>query len=670
MPLSRLIRIPARLITSALICAATIVICGSDAGQAQSLSSDSAGQYTVNLRDVDIRALAEQVARVTGRTLVLDPQVSGSVTVLSSTPLDSDGVWDLFQSVLQLNGFSAQQSGSLWRVTRLDTAKEGGPITDNGAASGRFDVITRLIRLENFPAATAAEAFRPLIASFGYLEAVPNTNTLIVTDTAENVEKIEQIARTLDSGGTAEVLTIPIRNADAAELGAAIQAVLGPVSETGVGPRIIVDDASNSLILRGDASARATVEQLVRELDIKSIEPPANEIVARVYRLRHADAPMVAEMLQDLIGGGGSGFGADPNNPVSLALDAEDPAATADTGGAGQGAGAVSVQAVAATNSVVVRATISDHADIAQLLAKLDTQRPQILIEAAIVEVSGDVSEKLGTQLGFGAATPPGGFAGTSFSGAGPALTNILALLGVSEARAMAPSGLSVGIARSDEYGILIQALGQSTKANLLSTPSLTTLDNQPAEIIVGQNVPFRTGSFNTDGTGNNPFTTIERQDVGITMRVVPRVADGNLIQLDISQEVSSLTDTAVDGAADLITNRRSIRTTVVARNGGTIVLGGLISDDSQSVRAEVPGLGKLPLVGGLFRNNSTSRRKQTLYVFLRATILNSSQSVSEVSQERFLRLRSIEAEIEAPAKPAQPRNPVKRMPVEIDGLY
>jgi general secretion pathway protein D len=342
-----------------------------------------------------------------------------------------------------------------------------------------------------------------------------------------------------------------------------------------------------------------------------------------------------------------------PAPPPVTALSAED----------------ITIQPVTESNSIVVRARAEVQDDLAALISQLDQRRPQVLIEAAIVEVSGDISEQLGIQLGFGAATPPGGFAATSFSNAGPSLDGILTLLGVPAATATS-GGLAIGLSRQDKFGLLLQALGQSSKANLLSTPSITTLDNQAAEIVVGQNVPFRTGSFDPGG-GGDAFTTIERQDVGITMRVTPRVNQGDVIQLDISQEVSSLVAATVAGAADLITNRRSIQTTVLADNGGTIVLGGLITDDRQSTRSEVPGLGRLPVVGGLFRSRSESNRRQTLFVFLRATILRDGAAAEEVSSERFQRLRAIEAipTDQGPGLLAEPQ-PVRRLPVEIEGLY
>ena len=479
---------------------------------------------------------------------------------------------------------------------------------------------------------------------------------------------------------------------------AAVEAVLG-VSQGGGGPRLTVDTNANVLLLRSDAATHDLVLRIVSDLDVKGRPQNSTVLVTHVYRLRFADATALANVLRGLVGSGGAvtnpvaqaladpavapDAAADPNDPSAATPDLRLYAAPAGVG-AGVGAGAgpadtVTIEPVTETNAIVVRAKQAVQADIAGLIAELDQRRPQVLIEAAIVEVSGDISEELGIQLGFGKTTPPGGFAATSFSNSGPALKNILALLGVPEANALAPGGLSVGLARQDDYGILLQALGQSTKANLLSTPSITTLDNQPAEIVVGQNVPFRTGSFSPDGTGANPFTTIERRDVGITMKVVPRVNQGDVIQLDVSQEVSSLTNTTVAGAADLITNRRSITTTVLADNGGTIVLGGLISDNRMMVGSEVPGLGRLPILGGLFRNKSEARHKQTLYVFLRATILRTRTDVAVVADQRFQRLKAIEVDplLLNPQNPgsAVPKGrpasrPARMLPLEIDGLY
>ncbi len=635
--------------------------------------------FVINLRDADLRALAEQVSEITDRTLILDPNVVGQVTVISTEPLDSDGVWELFQSVLAVRGFAALPAGKLWRIVPQASVREGGSAPGDGVPSGRLDVITRLVPLKNFPAATAVNALRPLVASFGYIEAVIDTNTLVITDTKENVDRIENIARSLDTDNGYEVYSIRIRNADVTEVGAAVQGILGSNPSVGnLSPKVTVDARSNMLLLSADQATYESVIEIVRSLDVPGRQIASSLPVTRVYSLRYADAASMAEVLRGLVASGSA-----VSNPVAQALPpAEvDPAALNADGTAdvrivvpppvtSLAAEDITIQPVLESNSIVVRARAEVQADLAHLIATLDQRRPQVLIEAAIVEVSGDISEQLGIQLGLGAAAPAGGFAATSFSQGGPQLANILALLGAPVARAVAPGGLSIGLSRGDSFGLLLQALGRSTKANLLSTPSITTLDNQAAEIIVGQNVPFRTGSFSTQGNTQTPFTTIERQDVGITMRVTPRVNKGESVQLEISQEVSSLVDTAVAGAADLVTNRRSIKTTVIADNGGTIVLGGLITDDRQSNRSEVPGLGKLPVIGGLFRSRSESARRQTLFVFMRPTILRNRADVAAVSQNRFQRLKAIEAVPDDKGTILAEPKPVRRLPLEIEGLY
>ncbi|MGQ0566910.1 MAG: type II secretion system secretin GspD [Gemmobacter sp.] len=650
---------------------ALILLTFAPMARAQDAATADTGTFVINLRDADIRVLAEQVSDITERTLILDQNVTGTVTVISTQGLDRDGVWELFQSVLAAQGYAALPAGNLWRIVPQAAVREGGAVLGDEGTPGRLDVITRLVPLRNFPATTAVGALRPLVASFGYIEAVPETNTLVITDTAENVRRIESIARALDTDTGAEVISIPIRNADATEVGAAVSAILaGNTAMGSAAPKVTVDARSNKLILSGDAATQELVRRLVADLDVPGRAVPSVVPVTRVYALRYADAASLADILRGLVGSGAS-----VSNPVADALPPVDPATGAPVEGAdvrlispGTGNADVTIQPVLDSNSIVVRATAEVQDDMAKLIAQLDQRRPQVLIEAAIVEVSGDISEQLGVQLGFGTATPPGGFAATSFSDNGPTLANVLRLLGAPNAQAVAQGGLSIGLARGDSFGLLLQALGTSSKARLLSTPSITTLDNQAAEIVVGQNVPFRTGSFTSDGTTQN---TIERRDVGITMRVVPRVNQGEVIQLDISQEVSSLTNRAVDGAADLVTNRRSIKTTVLADNGGTIVLGGLITDDRISSRSEVPGLGRVPLLGGLFRSKSEQARRQTLFVFLRPTILRNRADVKAVSDNRYQRLKAIEgAPPDNRSLLNERKGPVRRLPVEIEGLY
>ena len=277
------------------------------------------------------------------------------------------------------------------------------------------------------------------------------------------------------------------------------------------------------------------------------------------------------------------------------------------------------------------------------------------------------VAERLGVQLGLGPNVPQGAIAATSFNnGGGTSLAAVLAAVGVQSGTALS-TGLTIGAGVND-FGILVQALSQSTRARLLSTPSVTTLDNEPATIVVGQNVPFRTGSFATDGNTLTPFTTIERRDVGITMNVVPRITDGNVVQLSIEQEISSLTQAAVEGAADLVTNRRVINTTVMADNRGTVVLGGLITDDTTRGKSKVPVLGDVPVIGELFKSRNARNAQRTLFVFLRPTILRSRADVEAASTARYNRVRAADA-VTLP-KTILKEKRVRQLPLEIQGLY
>ncbi len=327
----------------------------------------------------------------------------------------------------------------------------------------------------------------------------------------------------------------------------------------------------------------------------------------------------------------------------------------------------ITVQPAPELNAIVMRGSPAAIAEMDALIAELDQRRPQVMIEAVIVEITGDLAEQLGVQLGLGgAAIGTGSSGGTSFSNGGISLRQILLALGAPGAFALAPEGASAVVRGGDDFSVLIQALSSSTRANLLSTPSITTLDNHPAEIVV---VPFRTGSFTTEGNSTNPFTTIERQDVGITLRVVPRIHEGDVIRLDVAQEVSSLVNANLAGAADLITNRRSILTTVLADNGQTIVLGGLISDDRMSTDSRVPVLGDIPVIGRAFRSNRESTTRRTLFIFLRPTILRDAADVAANAQAQYERLRYQET-LPTRGTSLLSTPPGPRLPAEIDDIY
>lgn len=637
-----------------MVCLMALMMAASPtAGVSQTAPAAVQGEVVVNMRGVDIRDVSEQIARITGRTIVLDPNVSGVVTVVSAEPLSANGVWELYQTVLRTYGFAAVRSGNVWRIVPQATVIQNSASTTG--ESGQ-QVITRLIRLRNLPSDQAARALRPLVAQFGSLEAVTNPNAVVVTDYADNVRRIQEVARALDSGGGESFESLSLQHAAAEEVAEAMRQLFG--TDAG-GPSVAADARSNTVLVRGSPQDIIQARNVVAALD----QPGGASPVTRVVRLRNADAEGVVDIIRGLMGGE-----ATATNPVTRSLRATSPGlaglsasrraeAAALTGAAtppaaasetqtGEGRSSgfaladITVQSASELNAVVLRGSPATVQMIQDLIVELDVRRPQVVIEAAIVEITGELGEQLGIQLAAGGAVPGTGVAGgTSLSQAGTPLSGILQALGVPGAAAVS-EGLSLAAGSEGDFGILLQALSRTTSANLLSTPSVTVLDNEEAEIVVGQNVPFRTGSFATDGNSLNPFTTISREDVGVTLRVTPRVHDGDVVRLEVSQEVSALVNSPVPGAADLVTNRRSVTTTVLADNGQVITLGGLITDDRQAGDSKVPILGDIPGLGVLFRSRRDTQTRRTLFIFLRATILRSAEDVRIDAQQNYDRLR------------------------------
>lgn len=657
--------------------------------------ADSA-DIVVNMRGVEIADVADQISRLTGRTLILDPAVKGSVTVTSATPLTSAGVWELFLSVLRANGFAAVRSGRAWRIVPAGNAVRDGGVSSR-SASGQ-ELVTRMIRLSNVPSAEAARVVRPLVASFGSVEPLAQPNAVVVTDYADNVRRVEAILRSLDGTGSGMTFaTITLRNGSAPEVAQALQTVLGDAASGGA--RVAADARSNTIIVRGSPAAVADARRMAASLDAPGGATP----MTRVFRLNYADAEAVTDVLRGILGQEStttnpvarslSGSRSSSRSPTGVlggliasggtssaetAAAAASAAATAQSAQLGQQSEAtpqgfstpdITVQPSPDINAVVVRGTPSTVAAIEAIITDLDVRRPQVLIEAAIAEITGEEAEALAVQLGTSGAVlsqVEGG--GTSFTTAGPSLGAILTALGV-PAGSILGQGFTGNVAIGNDFSILVQALGTSTKSNLLSTPQITTLDNKVGEFVVAQEVPFVTGSILTDSSSVRPYTSIERKDVGITLKVLPRINAGDTIRLEVVQEASSIAATQLSQATDLITNRRAITTTVLADNGQTIVLGGLTSDDYGQVKSQVPILGDIPIIGELFKARRESRQKRTLFIFLKPTILRNGEDAAAVAKAKYARLRSEELDLNSPSnlllKPLQPR-----LTLEIDGIY
>lgn len=588
------------------------------------------GTWRLNLKDADIRAFVTQVADITGYSFVVDPRVKGKVTVLSSAPMNKDEIYDLFLAVLQVHGFTAIPGQDVIKVIQQVDAKQNAEVLDRFDTVPSEQLMTRVIAVNNANALELVPILRPLVAKYGHLAGVAAANALIVSDHAANIQRIENIVRDLDSPAEYEVEVLQLQEAWVGDMVTLLQELapdeLGR-SGAGEGARkfsVTADERSNRLILRGDKNFRDKMRNLIRQLD----QPSATGGTTKVVRLKHADSENLVEILQGVMGevvreaeGGGSGGGG-------------------GSGRSGRSSG-FSVFADEGLNALVVRGEPSMLQEAEMIISQLDVRRAQVMIEAAIVEISDDLGQDLGVQFALGdesgSSTP---VIGTNFNNVGRSIGDVLSAILSQSAITPAVGGVTIGAGQRNRdgvtWGVLLQALSTSAAANLLSTPSIITLDNQESEIIVGQNVPFRTGQQGTTGDGlSNPFTTIERRDIGLTLKVTPTISADGLVRLVVEQTTESIGD-SIENASDIITNKREIKTTVLADDGETIVLGGLINEDFRINTSKVPLLGDIPVLGRLFSSTSESRIKRNLLVFLRPTIMLGKEEAVAVTTDKF----------------------------------
>jgi general secretion pathway protein D len=569
-------------------------------------------KWQLAMNNAELRDIVEEISSILGTTVVLDPRVSGRITVMSHQALDREGVRRLFYSVLDAHNFTVIDEGDRILITPVTEAKtRAGSGAARNATASQF--VTRVIELNTSSAADIAALVRPLVSVNGYVGPSVSANALVVTDTAANAQRIAQVVRQLDSGQGSLHAVIQLRHAQASDV--------APIMESAQGKRnadttiqVLADARTNRLILIGPPAVRQRLADLARNLDIPATALPDN---ARVIRLRHSDARQLAEILETM----GQGRKAAP----------------VVGGGKETGSGATfMIKADESQNALVLIAEPAQVRTIESIVRQLDQPRAQVLIHAAIVEISGDIAEAVGVQWGINTGDAKGfiNFPGTDIP--------IVGGLTFDEKKS-APEGAILRLG-SDRFGALISALASSTRSNLLSTPSLLTLDNQEAEIIVGQNVPFKTGSYATNSSGaDNPFTTVERKDVGISLKIKPYINEGSTLRLEVAQEVSDIAP-SVSGidSSDLITNKRALKSTILADDGEIIVIGGLIRDSVRTQKSGVPLLRDIPYLGALFRWNRDTQTKSNLMVFLRPTIVRSKEDLVEVSQKRYNALHDL----------------------------
>lgn len=633
--------------------------------------------WKVNLKDADITALISEVAEVTGKNFVVDPRVKGTITVISSKPLSSSELYDLFLGVLSVNGFAAVPGANAVKIVPDVNAKQMAVPVDVNFSQKGDALVTRVIQLDNTNAVDLVPVLRPMMPQFAHLAAIPSANALVVSDHANNIEAIHDIIRQLDGsdGDEVEVLTLKENRVD--DVVSMLETLTGIAGGAGAANankdnkqfyrvRVVADSRSNRLLLKGDANGRKRLRELVATLDT----PNERLGGVKVFRLKHASAKQVAEVLRGLVAGDG-GAGSSRSSTTPSLGGTSGSAGSASSAPVSVNGNGISLIADDSLNALVVRADPAMMKEVVNVIDQLDQRRSQVLIQAAIVEVSGDNAQQLGVQ--WAAGDPNSGVGLINFSTAGTSLASIASAIATKTPPTSFSDGASFALGKSGTnsngdrtfYGALIQALATTTNANLLSTPSIVTLDNQEAKIVVGQNVPFITGSStSSSSTTTNPFQTIERQDVGITLKVIPHIGEGGTVRLEIEQEVSAVLP-SVQGvnSADLITSKRSIKTTVLADDGQTIVLGGLIKDDNTKTVSKVPLLGDIPVIGYLFRSTSDKKTKQNLLVFLQPTLLRDGTSAVEMSRRQYDAIRTLDMSVSKNGK-------ITRLPETVEAIY
>lgn len=594
-----------------------------------------AQEYTVNLKDTDIQEFIKFVADVTGTTMVVDPNVKGKVRVISSKPVTQSELYDLFLSILDVQGYTAVRSGQVVRIVPSKDARSSPvPLMENQDLLGNDEYVTQVIRLDNISAAKLIPVLRPLVPQQAHMAAYAPSNAIIISDIRSNIGRIVEIIERMDRSAiqTTEIIRLKYGVSEdvVSMLNTLEKARQGEGAEANKDVILVADKRTNSVVVTADEMSVERIRKLVAYFD-SPLEQSGN---VRVVYLEYADATETAEVLTRVM-----------QNIARL-----------EAGGTQRNGGESTIEADAGTNSLIITADTDEMAALESVIARLDIRRAQVLIEAIIVEMEMTEGQELGLQWLF--ANDSGLYGGNISNStaqqrrnaelAGALLpdngSEVIDTRSVAGALASTP-GATLGWGMVDEsltMTVILNALETQGNANILSTPSLLTLDNEEAFITVGQEVPFVTGSYTNTGSANgasNPFQTIERQSVGITLKVTPQINEGDSVVLDIVQEVSSIS-AQILAASDVITNERKIETKVLANDSDILVLGGLVKDDVQDSTQGIPLLSDIPLLGRLFRNDVVSVTKSNLLVFIRPTIIRDDQDLAGATAEKYRFIR------------------------------
>ena len=602
-------------------------------------------EVTLNLKDADISTLIQTVSEVTGRNFIIDPRVKGKVTVISSSPMDEDSVYETFLAVLQVQGFAAIPSGGTVKIVPETNARQEGSSFSGTASDLAIDeIVTHVYSIQNVSAAQLVPILRPLVPQWGHLAAYAPSNMLIIADRAANVQRMANLIRKIDQSGDRGIEIVRLEYATATDVVSTLSALAqgGGKPQKGAQQQqvaAIADERSNAVLIAGDRAERQKLLEVVAQLDIPVGEDGATQVVY----LRFADAENLAPILE--------GYAEEANRSGKRA-------------GAGKAASATRNQSQATvladkdTNALIITAPPKTKRQIREVIAKLDIRRAQVLVEALIAEVSANKSAQLGVDwavLNDERIAAAGILDPDTLSGLAAALAPNGSPAG------LVSQGINIGAGRDrgdgTSFAVLIKALQGDGDSNILSTPTLVTLDNEEAEISVGQEVPFLTGSFSNTGVSSstagvvNPFQTIERKDVGLTLGITPQINEGNTIKLELELEISSLVSSAT-GAVDLITNKRTLNNTTSVDDGQVLVLGGLIDDSLDDTQRGVPFFSSIPVIGSLFQFRSINKVKRNLMIFIRPAILRKQAEGDIFSRRKYESLRSLQRSMGSTAVP------------------
>ncbi|CAN1517079.1 PulD Type II secretory pathway, component PulD [Burkholderiaceae bacterium] len=624
----------------------------------------AAAPITLNFVNAEIEAVARTLAGLTKRSLVVDPRVKGTITLSTEKPVSAQVAWNQFLAVLRLQGFAVIETQGLFKVVPEAEAKlQGGQ--DAVVAKGtpnNAQVMTQIFKLNHENANNLVAVLRPLISPNNTINVTPGSNALVITDYADNLQRLGKIIAALDVANATDVEVIPLKHAIASDMAALLSrlvetggaAAAAGQADTGYKTSILAEARSNAIIVRSANPAKqAQVRSLIEKLDRPGSEL-ANGNIHVVY-LKNADATKLANTLRAAMS---ANTGSSSLTPT--------PTAAPTGGNASASASTLSnlpstggqIQADAATNSLIISAPEPQYRQLRAVIDSLDQRRAQVLVESLIVEVDSAKESQFGIQwqnlMGSSSAANVG-VLGTNFA------TNNLLSLSSNPSTAGVSQGLNIGSARKIDGRYIMTSLANFLQtnggSNILSRPSLLTLDNEEAKIVVGQNVPFVTGQYTSNNSNSgsvNPFQTVERKDVGLTLKVKPQISDTGTVKLTIYQEVSSVNSSRkdIDG---LVTNKRSIESNILVADGAVVVLGGLLSDNYEDSRQQVPGLGDMPFFGNLFRNESRSRNKTNLMIFLRPVVVRDDNSAEVLSSGRYEQMQGLQKDADKPETPVLP---------------